>query len=131
MISKQILAWHYDTHRFHGKPPLHALLATLRDLIAHIVFILRPRLQALRFWAHKRFICYRSKLFPFIHAPGDGRGLRKVYVDGVERRRAVYANTLTGIVIHNGEKIELHPTRKGEVKTYKLRGKVTVEWLKP
>lgn len=128
MINKQILAEHYDTYRFHGKPPLHALLATLRCLT---VCILRPRLQALRYWADEQFIYYRSKLFPFIHSVGDGRGLRIVYVDGVERRRAVYANTLTGVVVHNGEKLELHPTRKDTVKTYKLRGKVTIKWLKP
>lgn len=128
MIRKQILAEHYDLYRFHGRPPIHALLATLQDLA---VFVFRPRLQALRYWADKRFIYYRSKLFPFIHAVGDGRGLRIVYVDGVERRRAVYANTLTGVVVHNGEKIELHTTRKDTVKTYKLRGKVTIKWLKP
>lgn len=128
MISKQILAGHYDTYRFHGKPPLHALLATLRDFI---ICILRPHLRALRYWAGKQFIRYRSKIFPFIHSVGDGRGLRIVCVDGVERRRVVHANTLTGAVVHNGDELELHPARKDTVKTYKLRGKVTIKWLKP
>jgi len=63
---------------------------------------------------------------PNIHTPGDGRGARRVYVDGKLVERVVYADTRRGIV-----RYEVFPPRLDKwgqrfiMRT--RRGKVRVE----
>ena len=65
-------------------------------------------------------------LRPWVHTPDDGRGMRRVYVDGVEVRPVVYADTRAGFVRCYHDPIRLD--RKREVaRTYKVRGEVVVE----
>lgn len=59
-----------------------------------------------------------------IHTPNDGRGNRKVFLDGKLIERVVYADTMKGIV-----KVNVHPLRlkpNGEVLQRTYRGKVEV-----
>lgn len=64
-----------------------------------------------------------------IHHISDGRGKRKIFVNGNEIRYVIYADTKKGIV-----KYHPHPVRlkKGtdEVYTRTLKGVVTVEFIK-
>lgn len=61
---------------------------------------------------------------PHIHTPGDGRGRRKVMVDGQEVKRVVYADTLRGEVRCIDDPIRIVG---GEAAWHTLRGRVTVE----
>ncbi len=64
-----------------------------------------------------------------IHHISDGRGKRKIFVNGNEVHRCVLADTAKGIV-----KYHPHPVRvkKGtdEIYTRTLKGVVTVEFIK-
>lgn len=60
-----------------------------------------------------------------IHMVGDGRGLRRVYVDGREIRKVVYADTKRGIVDAYREPLKLDKHKK-RVLTRRHRGKVEV-----
>jgi hypothetical protein len=67
---------------------------------------------------------------PNIHTPGDGRGARRVYVDGKLMERVVYADTRRGIVRYEafprrldklGERFIVR-TRRGKVTVVPLDG---------
>lgn len=60
-----------------------------------------------------------------IHTPGDGRGLRKVYVDGVEIKSCFYVDTRRGIVDCHREPLRLDKHRK-RILSKRVRGTVTV-----
>ncbi|HDI3344792.1 TPA: hypothetical protein PMK43_002050 [Vibrio cholerae] len=70
-----------------------------------------------------------SSMQEHIHHISDGRGKRKIFVNGNEIRYVIYADTKKGIV-----KYHPHPVRlkKGtdEVYTRTLKGVVTVEFIK-
>lgn len=61
-----------------------------------------------------------------IHTPGDGRGRRRVLVDGREVKRVVYANTVTGEVRHYEDPIRIVDD---EPVTHSMRGHVEVEFV--
>ena len=60
-----------------------------------------------------------------IHTPGDGRGSRQVYINGVLCHRVVKADTKTGTVevLTNPVAVDLET---GHIKTMTLQGLVTV-----
>jgi len=60
-----------------------------------------------------------------IHTRSDGRGIRRVFVNGNEIRRAIRADTKRGEVIFAPSPIRLK--RNKELYTRMLRGVVTVE----
>lgn len=62
-----------------------------------------------------------------IHAVGDGRGLRRVTVDGGQVDRVVYADTRKGIVRHHDTPPRLHKHGKRVIERTK-RGVVEVEF---
>lgn len=61
---------------------------------------------------------------PWIHRADDGRGLRKVYLDGREIKQAVYADTKEGIV--ERYRLPLSPGSDGNLMTETLHGHVEV-----
>ena len=61
----------------------------------------------------------------WIHTPMDGRGVRKVLLDGKEIGNVVYANTKKGIVRVHPEPLKLDKHRKRVIEKT-LRGKVEV-----
>ncbi|WFF40398.1 hypothetical protein EVC62_02160 [Salinicola endophyticus] len=63
-----------------------------------------------------------------IHYVGDGRGRRKVYVDGRLVERAIYADVRRGIVDHFPTPLKIHKRGK-RVISRRLHGQVTVESL--
>ena len=67
---------------------------------------------------------------PDLHFFEDGRGLRKVFIDGVEAPDATKANTREGwaeVALKDNSKMFF--SEDGEVVTEILRGKVTVEYI--
>ncbi len=49
---------------------------------------------------------------PSVHTPGDGRGLRRVFLNGVEVKRAVFADTRNGVVRFHDDPPKVHKYRK-------------------
>ena len=60
-----------------------------------------------------------------VHTPNDGRGTRRVLLDGVEQDRVVFADTERGIVRMCHAPFKVCP-RRLVARTYKRRGKVEV-----
>lgn len=60
-----------------------------------------------------------------IHTPNDGRGTRKVFVDGREIECVVFADIKRGIVDFHRQPLKLNRWRK-RVITRRIRGKVEV-----
>ena len=61
-----------------------------------------------------------------IHRPDDGRGRRRVLVDGKEMKRVIYADTLIGLVRYYEDPIRLIGDKPVEHET---RGRVEVELI--
>jgi len=61
-----------------------------------------------------------------IHTPGDGRGLRDVWVDGEKINNVFFADTRRGIVDHYLEPIRLHKYAK-RILSERLHGHVVVK----
>ncbi|WP_099475413.1 hypothetical protein [Stenotrophomonas maltophilia] len=61
-----------------------------------------------------------------VHTPGDGRGRRRVLVDGREVKRAVYANTVTGEVRQLEDPIRIEGN---EPAVHTVHGRVEVEFI--
>jgi len=64
---------------------------------------------------------------PWIHAADDGRGLRKVFLDGVEHRLVVFADARRGIVDRFRQPLTIH-RRDQRLITERLHGSVEVVW---
>lgn len=60
------------------------------------------------------------------HHPGDGRGRRRVFVNGNEVPRAIWADIKRGLVCYTPVPMRLMRNRR-ELYTRLLRGQVTVE----
>lgn len=65
--------------------------------------------------------------YDHIHFVGDGKGKRKIELDGKEIDFVTYADTEKGIVVYHPHPIEIKPN--GDIRSRTLRGKVTVEFL--
>lgn len=63
-----------------------------------------------------------------VHIAGDGRGQRRVLLDGVEMSNVVYADTTRGVVRYIPQPIQIHKhgkriierTKRGKVEVYAL-----------
>ena len=62
------------------------------------------------------------------HSVNDGKGNRRVYVNGNEVNRVLWANVEQGLVCFHPYPYRIDK-RKGEVKTRLLRGEVNVEFI--
>ena len=73
----------------------------------------------------KHQIISRVRQPDHIHTPGDGRGSRQVYIDGLLCSRVVKADTQAGTVevVTNPVTVDLET---GHIKTLTLHGRVTV-----
>ena len=60
-----------------------------------------------------------------IHTPGDGRGVREVFIDGKRLNYCFYADTRKGIARCYRKPIKIHK-RKREIIAKTFRGKVIV-----
>lgn len=60
-----------------------------------------------------------------IHTADDGRGLRRVLLDGVEVKGCVYADTRRGVVVLMREPLAIRK-RDGHLITLRRRGRVEV-----
>lgn len=58
-----------------------------------------------------------------IHKPDDGRGLRKIFVDGKEVEAVFYADTIAGVVRAYKKP---YTVVGDEIESYEIRGAVTV-----
>lgn len=65
--------------------------------------------------------------YSHVHFVGDGKGRRKVTLDGEEVQWVTYADTAKGIVVYAPHPIEVKAN--GDVRTRTLRGVVAVEFL--
>jgi len=61
-----------------------------------------------------------------VHTPGDGRGVRRVFVDGVEVGQVVFADTQRGIVRYHPLPLKVHKHGKRLIERTR-RGAVLVE----
>ncbi len=61
------------------------------------------------------------------HHANDGRGARRVYVNGNEIKCAIWCDTAQGIVIYAPKPSRLKRPGCDELYTMRLRGRVTVE----
>lgn len=61
------------------------------------------------------------------HHYNDGRGKRRVYVNGNEIERVVWCDTAQGIAVYNPLPARAKRPGRDEVYTRRLRGQVTVE----
>lgn len=64
---------------------------------------------------------------PWIHRFDDGRGVRKVLLDGQEIKMAVFADQKRGIVDRFRQPLTVR-RRDGQLITERLRGRVEVVW---
>ena len=62
------------------------------------------------------------------HSANDGKGCRRVLVNGNEVNRVLWANVEQGLVCFHPYPYRIDK-RKGEVKTRLLRGEVKVEFI--
>lgn len=60
-----------------------------------------------------------------IQHPGDGRGPRRVYVNGNEISNVLWADVAAGVIAYAPQPVRLHRLRD-EIYTRKLRGVITV-----
>lgn len=63
------------------------------------------------------------------HYVGDGRGKRKVLVNGNEIKRCVWADVKRGVACFHPHPLRTHKRKRDEVYTRKLRGVITVEFI--
>lgn len=63
------------------------------------------------------------------HSFDDGRGLRRVFVNGNEIQRVIWADTKRGVLEFYPDPPRIHKSRRDEIYTRKLRGTVTVEYI--
>lgn len=61
------------------------------------------------------------------HHYNDGRGKRRVYVNGNEIERVIWCDTDQGIAVYSPLPVRLKKPGRDEVYTRRLRGSVTVE----
>ncbi len=64
-----------------------------------------------------------------LHFVGDGRGRRRVLVNGNEIRHVVAADIDKGTVLFHPYPFRLHKIRRGEVYSRSLKGKVEVIFM--
>ncbi|UZS65585.1 hypothetical protein [Pseudomonas syringae] len=63
---------------------------------------------------------------PTFHSAGDGRGIRRVFVNGNEIENVLWCNTAIGIVVFAPSPVRAKRPAREEVYTRRLRGNVTV-----
>lgn len=63
-----------------------------------------------------------------VHTPSDGRGPRRVLLDGQVVEKVVYADTRKGVVRHYDTPVRLHKHGKRALQRTK-HGKVEVEFI--
>lgn len=64
---------------------------------------------------------------PYIHHPKDGRGLRKVFLDGEEIMKVIYVNEMTGDVTFYTNPLQVDFS--GDVFCCTRRGHVRIEYF--
>lgn len=60
------------------------------------------------------------------HHAGDGRGARRVFVNGIEVQRAIWCDTAAGVCVYAPMPIKPKRPAREEIYTRRLRGVVTV-----
>ncbi|MEE4341457.1 hypothetical protein V2J66_07510 [Pseudomonas alliivorans] len=63
---------------------------------------------------------------PTFHSAGDGRGYRRVFVNGNEITQVLWCDTEAGVVVFAPQPMRVKRTARDEVYTRRLRGRVTV-----
>ena len=64
-----------------------------------------------------------------IHTPDDGRGPRRVFLNGREVKRVVYADTKKGVIRRNDDPVQVHKHGKRLIERTE-HGVVTVEEMR-
>lgn len=64
---------------------------------------------------------------PWVHTPEDGRGVRKVFLDGQEIKMAVFVDEQRGIVDRYRQPLTIDK-RSQSLITERLHGRVEVVW---
>ncbi|WP_333849756.1 hypothetical protein [Leclercia sp.] len=64
-----------------------------------------------------------------LHHVGDGRGKRKVFVNGNEIKRFVWADVRRGILCFHPYPLRIHKRKRDEVYTRLLRGVITIQYI--
>lgn len=64
------------------------------------------------------------------HSAGDGRGRRTVRVNGNEISHVLWCETSAGVVVYVPQPMKVKRLDRGEVYTRRLRGIVSVEFLR-
>ncbi|MDC3739656.1 hypothetical protein KDL21_01295 [Pseudomonas syringae pv. syringae] len=63
---------------------------------------------------------------PTFHSVGDGRGLRRVFVNGNEIDNVLWCDTAVGIAVYAPKPVRAKRPAREEVYTRRLRGQVSV-----
>ncbi|HCL6635064.1 TPA: hypothetical protein N2Q63_004708 [Citrobacter freundii] len=63
------------------------------------------------------------------HYVGDGRGKRRVFVNGNELKSCIWADVERGIACICPHPLRIHRRKRDEVYSRKLRGVITIEFI--
>lgn len=62
------------------------------------------------------------------HHFSDGRGSRRVFVNGNEIKQVIWADVDRGVLLHHPLPLRLHKRKHDEIYSRKLKGAITVEF---
>lgn len=63
------------------------------------------------------------------HCVGDGRGRRRVFVNGNEVKICVRADVKRGVACIHPHPLRINKRKRSEVYSRKLRGEITIEFI--
>ena len=63
------------------------------------------------------------------HRVGDGRGKRRVFVNGNELKSYIWADIKRGIACIHPHPLQIHKRKRDEIYSRKLRGVITIEFI--
>ncbi|ECH2877677.1 hypothetical protein GFV06_09680 [Salmonella enterica] len=63
------------------------------------------------------------------HCVGDGRGRRRVFVNGNEVKSCVWADVKRGVACIHPHPLRIHKRKRSEVYSRKLRGEIIIEFI--
>ncbi|WP_336654253.1 hypothetical protein [Leclercia adecarboxylata] len=63
------------------------------------------------------------------HCVGDGRGKRRVFVNGNELKSCIWADVKRGIACIHPHPLRIYKRKRDEIYSRKLRGVITIEFI--
>lgn len=63
------------------------------------------------------------------HYVGDGRGRRNIFINGNKIKNCIWADIERGIAVFCPNPFRAHKTKRDEVYSRKIRGKIIIEFI--